>query len=49
MEQFARTEALLGQAAMEKLAHSRVAVFGIGGVGGYVCGRLREAVWENWI
>ena len=35
MEQFSRTELLLGREAMEKLAASRVAVFGIGGVGGY--------------
>lgn len=35
MEQFSRTELLLGRAAMERLEHSRVAVFGIGGVGGY--------------
>ena len=34
--QFQRTELLLGPAAMEKLAASRVAVFGVGGVGGYV-------------
>lgn len=33
---FSRTELLLGKEAMEKLAASRVAVFGIGGVGGYV-------------
>lgn len=32
---FSRTELLLGKKAMEKLAASRVAVFGIGGVGGY--------------
>ena len=32
--QFARTQLLLGPEAMEKLAHSRVAVFGVGGVGG---------------
>ncbi len=32
---FSRTELLLGKEAMEKLASSRVAVFGIGGVGGY--------------
>ncbi|MBR6951426.1 MAG: tRNA threonylcarbamoyladenosine dehydratase [Oscillospiraceae bacterium] len=37
---FSRTEMLLGKAAMEKLAASRVAVFGIGGVGGYVCEAL---------
>lgn len=34
-ERFSRTALLLGQKAMEKLAESRVAVFGIGGVGGY--------------
>ncbi len=33
--QFSRTEALLGSAAMETLKKSRVAVFGVGGVGGY--------------
>ena len=32
---FSRTERLLGKEAMDKLAASRVAVFGIGGVGGY--------------
>ena len=35
LNQFSRTQLLLGKDAMEKLAHSRVAVFGIGGVGGY--------------
>lgn len=34
-EQFARTELLLGGQAMERLAGSRVAVFGVGGVGGF--------------
>ena len=34
--QFSRTQLLLGEEAMAKLATSRVAVFGIGGVGGYV-------------
>lgn len=34
--QFIRTELLLGEDAMECLKHARVAVFGIGGVGGYV-------------
>ena len=33
---FIRTEMLLGEAAMERLSASRVAVFGLGGVGGYV-------------
>ena len=35
IEQFSRTEILLGADAMEKLYKARVAVFGIGGVGGY--------------
>ena len=35
IEQFSRTEILLGAEAMEKLRGARVAVFGIGGVGGY--------------
>jgi len=35
MDQFARTQLLLGVDAMNKLKNSRVAVFGIGGVGGY--------------
>lgn len=39
-EEFSRTELLLGSEAMEKLYRSRVAVFGIGGVGGYVCEAL---------
>lgn len=36
MRQFRRTEMLFGTDAMEKLKNSRVAVFGIGGVGGHV-------------
>ena len=36
MRQFRRTEMLFGADAMEKLKNSRVAVFGIGGVGGHV-------------
>lgn len=35
MDQFARTELLFGKEAMERLSRARVAVFGIGGVGGY--------------
>ena len=35
LNQFSRTELLLGKQAMEVLANSRVAVFGVGGVGGY--------------
>lgn len=36
IDRFARTQLLLGEAGMEKLKNARVAVFGIGGVGGYV-------------
>ena len=35
LNQFSRTELLFGREAMQRLARSRVAVFGIGGVGGY--------------
>lgn len=35
LNQFSRTELIFGKEAMDKLASSRVAVFGIGGVGGY--------------
>ncbi len=42
-EQFSRTERLLGSAAMEKLKSSRVAVFGIGGVGGFAVEALVRA------
>ncbi len=41
--QFSRTEALLGAAAMEKLYNSRVAVFGVGGVGGYTVEALARS------
>ena len=40
VDQFSRTRLLLGQEAMESLNNKRVAVFGIGGVGGYVCEAL---------
>jgi tRNA A37 threonylcarbamoyladenosine dehydratase len=40
LNQFSRTELLLGKEAMEKLGEKRVAIFGIGGVGGYVCEAL---------
>lgn len=42
-EQFMRTELLLGETAMEKLARSQVAVFGVGGVGGYVVEALARS------
>jgi tRNA A37 threonylcarbamoyladenosine dehydratase len=43
--EFSRTELLIGQEAVQKLAHSKVAVFGIGGVGSYaVEGLVRAGV-----
>ena len=35
LDQFSRTELLLGREGVERLARARVAVFGLGGVGGY--------------
>lgn len=43
MSQFERTKSLIGEIALEKLASSRVAVFGVGGVGGYVVEALVRA------
>lgn len=40
LNQFSRTQLLIGKEAIDKLQSSRVAVFGIGGVGGYVCEAL---------
>ncbi len=39
-DQYSRTALLIGKEGVEKLQKSRVAVFGIGGVGGYVCEAL---------
>lgn len=40
LNRFSRTELLIGKEGLEKLASSRVAVFGIGGVGGYTAEAL---------
>lgn len=42
-DRFSRTQLLLGTAAMERLTHARVAVFGVGGVGGYVVEALARS------
>ena len=42
-EQFLRTQMLLGTEAIEKLQRARVAVFGIGGVGGYTVEALARS------
>ena len=43
MEILSRTENLIGKEAVEKLQKARVAVFGVGGVGGYVVEALARA------
>lgn len=45
MKTFSRTQLLIGESALRKLNNARVAVFGIGGVGGYVVeGLVRSGV-----
>lgn len=47
MNQFIRSEILLGKENIEKLKNSHVVVFGVGGVGSYVCEALvRSGVGE---
>lgn len=47
IDKFSRTGLLLGESAMNKLASSRVAIFGVGGVGGYALEALvRSGVGE---
>jgi len=52
-DQFSRTRALLGQAAIDRLAESRVAIFGLGGVGGHATEALARtgvghfAIFDN--
>ena len=43
LNQFSRTELLLGKEKMEYLKNARVAVFGIGGVGGYTVEALARS------
>jgi tRNA A37 threonylcarbamoyladenosine dehydratase len=43
LNQFSRTQLLYGESAMQKLAACRIAVFGIGGVGGYVVEALARS------
>ena len=42
-EQFFRTGMLLGEAAIDRLQKARVAVFGLGGVGGYTVEALARS------
>ncbi len=43
LTQFSRTELLFGKSSMDRLAKARIAVFGIGGVGGYVIEALARS------
>lgn len=43
LDQFSRTKLLVGKEAMDRLANARVAIFGIGGVGGYVVEALARS------
>ncbi len=49
LNQFSRTELLIGKKGVEKLHESKVAIFGIGGVGSFVVEALARAGIENFI
>ena len=49
LNQFSRTELLIGKDGIEKLSNSKVAVFGIGGVGSFVVEGLARAGVENFV
>jgi len=48
-EKFSRTEMLIGNEGMEKLNNAKVAIFGLGGVGSYVCEGLARSGVGNFI
>jgi tRNA A37 threonylcarbamoyladenosine dehydratase len=50
LNQFSRTELLIGKEGIEKLQNAKVAIFGIGGVGSYVVeGLVRAGVRKLYI
>ena len=49
LNQFSRTELLIGKDGIEKLKNSKVAIFGIGGVGSFVVEGLVRAGIGNFI
>ncbi len=49
LNQFSRTELLIGKENLEKLKNSKIAIFGIGGVGSFVAEGLVRAGIENFI
>ena len=48
-EKFSRTEMLIGNDGMEKLSNAKVAVFGLGGVGSFVCEGLARSGIGNFV
>ena len=48
-EKFSRTEMLIGNEGMEKLKNAKVAVFGLGGVGSFVCEGLARSGIGNFV
>ena len=44
-ERFSRTVRLIGEDAVEKINNASVAIFGVGGVGSFVCEALARAWW----
>ena len=49
LNQFSRTELLIGKEGIEKLKNSKVAIFGIGGVGSFVTEGLVRAGVGNFV
>ncbi len=48
-DKFSRTEMLIGNDGMEKLSNAKVAVFGLGGVGSFVCEGLARSGLGNFV
>ena len=48
-DKFSRTEMLIGNEGMEKLTNAKVAVFGLGGVGSFVCEGLARSGIGNFV
>lgn len=49
LNQFARTELLIGKEGVEKLHGAKVAIFGLGGVGSFVAEGLVRTGVENFL
>jgi len=49
LNQFSRTELLIGKEALDKLENSKVAIFGIGGVGSFTVEALVRAGVHNFV